>query len=167
LEVQPEQLTGFRPQLNLSEAVALAQDGQGLVVGIEVVQIKSGDFGCPGAGVKEQMQQAIIPEAFVFLQIDGLEDIHDFFRIQVADELFLHAFLRDAQDLLSPLSVLRVHQAHHLGQRFDGHQAQIAGAGGVFTIFFQVIEEGDDQLHIQVFDAQRGNLDVIVIGGKR
>ena len=37
LEVQRDQLTGFGPQLNLTEAVTLAQDGQGLVVGIEVV----------------------------------------------------------------------------------------------------------------------------------
>ena len=161
-----DQLTGFGPQLNLAEAVALAQDGQGLVVGIEVVDIQGGDFGGPGPGVKEQMQQAIIPEALIFLQIHGLEDIHDFFRIQVADELFLHAFLRDGKDLLGQLSVLRIHQAHHLGQGFDGHQAQIAGAGGVFTILFQVIEEGDDQLDGEVFDAQRGNLNVIVVGGK-
>ena len=166
MDVQRHQLAGFGPQLNLAEAVALAQDGQGLVVGIEVIQIQGGDLGGPGAGVKEQMQQAVIAEAFIFLQIDSLEDLHDFFRIQIADELFLHAFLRDGKDLLGQLSVLRMHEADHLGQRFDGHQAQVAGAGGVFAILFQVIEEGDDQLHGEVFDAQRGNLDVVVVGGK-
>jgi hypothetical protein len=39
-----------------------------------------------------------------------------------------------------------MHKAHHFGQRFDGHQAQVAGAGGVFAIIFQMIEKGDDQL---------------------
>ena len=67
LDVQCDQFAGFRLQSDLAEAVALAQDGRGLVVGIKVVDIQGGDFGGPGAGVKEQMQQAIIPEAFVFL----------------------------------------------------------------------------------------------------
>jgi len=85
-------------------------------VGIEVVQIQGCDFGGPRAGVKEQMQQTIISQAFTFFQINDIEDIHDFFRIQIADEFFLRVFLRDAQDLLGQLSVLRIHKADHLGQ---------------------------------------------------
>jgi len=59
-----------------------------------------------------------------------------------------------------------MHAADHFGQRFAGHQAQVAGTGGVFPILLQIIEQGDDQLDGEVFDAQGANLDVVVIGGK-
>jgi len=116
-------------------------------VGIEVVQIQGGNFTGARPGVKEQVQQTVIPEALGLLQIDGLEDLHDFFRIQVADEFLGHAFLRDAEYALSQTAVLGMQEADHFGQRFDGHQPQVAGAGGVFAVLLQVIEEGDDQLH--------------------
>ena len=116
LDVAREQLAGFGPQANLPIALGLAHDGERLVVGIEVVQIQSGNFTGASAGVKEQVQQAVIPEALGLLQIDGLKDLHDFFRIQVTDELLGHAFLRDAEYALGQAAVLGMQEADHFGQ---------------------------------------------------
>jgi len=47
-DVECEQLRGFRLKLYQSEAVSLAQDGQGVLPGIEVVELEGGDFTGPG-----------------------------------------------------------------------------------------------------------------------
>ena len=48
-DVELEELSGSGFQFDETEAVALAQDGQGFLLGVEVVQVKSGHFRCPGA----------------------------------------------------------------------------------------------------------------------
>jgi hypothetical protein len=48
-DVELEELIGFGFQLDEAEAVALAQDGEGFLLGVEVVQIKGSDFRGSGA----------------------------------------------------------------------------------------------------------------------
>ena len=60
LDVQSDQLAGFRPQLDLAEAVAFTQDGQGVIVGVKIVQIQRCDFSGPGAGVIQQLNEAVV-----------------------------------------------------------------------------------------------------------
>ena len=47
-DVESEQVCGFRLKLYESEAVSLAQDGQGVLLGIEVVEFQRCQFSCPG-----------------------------------------------------------------------------------------------------------------------
>ena len=48
-DVELKELSGFGLQVDETEAVALAQDGEGFLLGVEVVQIKGGDFRGSGA----------------------------------------------------------------------------------------------------------------------
>ena len=48
-DVELKELSGFGLQFYEAEAVAFAQDGQGFLLGVEVVQVKSGHFRGPGA----------------------------------------------------------------------------------------------------------------------
>lgn len=48
-DVELEELSGSGFQFDETEAVALAQDGQGFLLGVEVVQVESGDFRGSGA----------------------------------------------------------------------------------------------------------------------
>ena len=56
LAVPRDRLAGFRPQFNLSQADAPAQDGVRLVVAIDILLIQDCDCSCPDAGVKEPAQ---------------------------------------------------------------------------------------------------------------
>ena len=58
--IDVEQPDGFGLQFNLTEAVAFAQDREGLMVGIEVVEVQGCDFSGPGAGVIEQLQEVVV-----------------------------------------------------------------------------------------------------------
>jgi len=48
-DIELEELGGFWFQFDEAKAVALSQDSEGFLLGIEVVQVKSGDFRGPGA----------------------------------------------------------------------------------------------------------------------
>ena len=41
-------MSGFRLKLYESEAVSLAQDGQGVLLGVKVVELEGCQFSCPG-----------------------------------------------------------------------------------------------------------------------
>jgi hypothetical protein len=43
-DIELKELSGFGLQLDETEAVALAQDGEGFLLGVEVVQVESGHF---------------------------------------------------------------------------------------------------------------------------
>ena len=48
-DIELKELRGFGLQFYEAEAIAFAQDGQGFVLRVEVVQVKSGHFRGPGA----------------------------------------------------------------------------------------------------------------------
>jgi len=48
-DVELKELSGFGLQFNEAEAVAFAEDGEGFLLGVEVFQIKGGDFTGSGA----------------------------------------------------------------------------------------------------------------------
>ena len=48
-DVELEELSGFGLQLDEAEAVAFAEDGEGFLLWVEVVQVESGDFRGSGA----------------------------------------------------------------------------------------------------------------------
>jgi hypothetical protein len=48
-DVELEKLIGFRIQFDEAEAVAFSEDGEGFLLGVEVVQVKGGHLRGPGA----------------------------------------------------------------------------------------------------------------------
>jgi hypothetical protein len=48
-DVELKELSGFGLQFDETEAVAFAEDGEGFLLGVKVVQIKGGDFRGSGA----------------------------------------------------------------------------------------------------------------------
>ena len=66
-------------------AVALAQDGQGTLLWIKVIQVERGNFTGPGARVVEQVQDRIVTVALALFDINGFKDLEHFVGVQVAD----------------------------------------------------------------------------------
>ena len=54
-DVELKELSGFGLQFYHTEAVAFSEDGQGSVLGIEVIQVKRGHFAGPCAGIKKEV----------------------------------------------------------------------------------------------------------------
>ena len=48
-DVELKELSGFGLQFDEAEAVAFSEDGEGFLLGVEVVQVKGGDFTGPGS----------------------------------------------------------------------------------------------------------------------
>jgi hypothetical protein len=48
-DIELKELSGFGLQFDESEAVAFAEDSEGFLFGVEVVQVKGGHFRGPGA----------------------------------------------------------------------------------------------------------------------
>jgi hypothetical protein len=74
-DVKLKEVGRFRLQFDEAEAVALAQDGEGFLLGVEVVQVQGGHFACPGAGIKEEVEERIITKAFFSFKVDGLKGV--------------------------------------------------------------------------------------------
>ena len=48
-DIELKELSGFGLQFDEAEAVSFSEDGEGFVLGVEVVQVEGGDFRGPGA----------------------------------------------------------------------------------------------------------------------
>jgi hypothetical protein len=48
-DIELKELSGFGLQFDEAETVAFSEDGEGFLLGVEVVQVKSGDFRGSGA----------------------------------------------------------------------------------------------------------------------
>ena len=66
------------------------------------------------------MQDGIVTEALIFLKINGLEDLVDFFWVQEADDAFLGPFWGDVKDSFGEFSFFGIHKADHYCQGFQG-----------------------------------------------
>jgi len=85
IDVELKEVSGFGLQLNEAEAVAFSQDGQGFLLGVEVVQVQSGHFTGPGAGIKKEVEEGIIAGAFFSFKVDGMKDVEDLIRVKEPD----------------------------------------------------------------------------------
>ena len=129
---------------------------------VEVVHIQCGDFRGPCPRVVEQMKEGVIPEAFLFSQIDAVEDGKDFIGVQEADQRPLRAFLRDIEYGICQFPVIRIHQADHFGEGFQGSEAIISCSREVSPPFLQILEESEDELGAEVFQAKGFDLDLVM-----
>ena len=80
-DIELEELGGFGFDFYKPVPISLAQDGQGALLWIEVIEIQGRDFTGPGPRVKKKMKESVIPEALCSPDIDGLKDLQDFFLV--------------------------------------------------------------------------------------
>ena len=73
-DIELEQMTGFGLKLYNPKPITFAQDTEGFLTGIKIVDIQRCNFTGPGAGVIKQVKQGVIPEALFSFQIDRLKD---------------------------------------------------------------------------------------------
>ena len=108
------------------------------------------------------MKEGEIPEAFFFSEIDAVKDGKDFIGVQEADQRLLSAFLRDIEDGICYLPLIRIHQADHFGEGFEGSEAIISCSREVSPPFLQILEESEDEAGAEVLQAKGLDLDLVM-----
>jgi len=116
LDVETEQLRCPLLQVYKPEAISFAEYREGVLLRIEVVEIKRGDLGSPGAGVEEEMKEGVIPEALLHPEIDRLKHLQDLVLVEKPDQRFPVTLLGDVEDGFRQFSLIRVHEADHFGK---------------------------------------------------
>jgi hypothetical protein len=144
-DIELKELSGFGLQFDEAKAVAFAQDSQSFLLVVEVIQVKRSDFTGPGAGIKKEMKEGVITEAFFSLQIHDMKEGEDFFRVKEADEGFLGALLRDRENGLGQVSVWGIKEADHFGEGFECSESLIACSGQVVALRLEIIQESEDE----------------------
>jgi hypothetical protein len=112
------------------------------------------------------VEEGVIPGAFFSLQIDDLKDFEDLLWVEESDEGFLGALLRNGENALSELTMVRIEEADHFGEGLEGGQSLIAGSGQVVTMGLEIIEEGEEELGGDLLQTEGFDFDAVVICGK-
>jgi hypothetical protein len=92
------------------------------------------------------VEQGVIAGAFFSLQLDPLKDLEDLLGVEEPDEGFLCALLRDGENALSEVTLVRIEESDHFGEGLEGGQSLIASSGQVVTMALEIIEEGEEEL---------------------
>ena len=92
------------------------------------------------------MEEGVIPRAFFSFEIDDMKDLEDFFWVEEPDEGFLDALLRDGENGLGQLSLVRIEEADHFGEGLEGSESVIASSGQIATLGLEIIQESEDEL---------------------
>jgi hypothetical protein len=92
------------------------------------------------------MEEGVIAGAFFSLQIDDTKDLEDLLRIEEPDEGFLGSLLRDGENGLCELSLIRIEEADHFGERLEGSESLIASSGQVVTMGLEIFQESEDEI---------------------
>ena len=92
------------------------------------------------------MEEGVIPGTFFSLEIDGMKELEDLLGVEEPDERFLGAFLRDGENGLCQLSMIRIEEADHFGKGLEGSESLIASSGQIAALGLEVIQEGKDEL---------------------
>jgi hypothetical protein len=92
------------------------------------------------------MEEGVIPRAFFSFEIDDMKELEDLFGVEETDEGFLGALLRDGENGLCQLSLVRIEEADHFGEGLEGSESVIASSGQIATLGLEIIQESEDEL---------------------
>jgi len=166
LDVETEKLRGPLLEVYEPKPISLSQDGEGILLRVEVVEIEGGDLGGPGARVEKEMKQGVIPEPLFSSEVDRLKDLQDLVMVEEPDQGPLITLLGDVQDGIRHLSLIRMHEADHFGKGFQGRKSMVPGPWEIFPLTLQVIEEREDELGGDMIESERPDLDTMILCGE-
>jgi hypothetical protein len=112
------------------------------------------------------MEEGVIPGTFFSLQIDDMKELEDLFRVEETDEGFLSAFLRDGENGLCQLTLVRIEEADHFGEGLEGGQSLIASSGQIAALGLKIIQEGEDELGGDLLQSEGFDFDPVIVCSK-
>ena len=152
--IQLKKMTGFGLKFYETEPIPFAQDTESLFKGVKIIEIQGCDFTGSGAGIIEQMEQSIIPEAFFSFQINRLKDLQHLILIKKSDKALLFAFLGNIEDGIYDPLLIRMHKANHFGKGLEGCKPMIACFYDVFSFILEILKKCNEQFCCDMFHPQ-------------
>ena len=95
-----------------------------------------------------------------------MKDLEDLLRVEEPDEGFLGALLRDGENGLCQLTLVRIEEADHFGEGLEGGQSLIASSGQVATLGLEIIQESEDELGGDLLQPEGFDFDPVIVCGK-
>jgi hypothetical protein len=108
------------------------------------------------------VKEGEIPETLLFSEIDAVKDSKDFIGVEEADQRLLSAFLRDIEDGICQFPLIRIHEADHFGERFEGSEAIISCSWEVSPFPLQIVEKSENEFGTEVFKAKGFDLNLVI-----
>jgi hypothetical protein len=112
------------------------------------------------------VEEGVITEAFFFLEIDDMKGLEDLLRVKEPDEGFLGALLGDGENGLRQWSLVRIEEANHFGEGFEGSESVIASSGQVVALRLEIIQESEEEVGGDLLQPEGFDFDPIIICGK-
>ena len=112
------------------------------------------------------MEEGVITAALFSLEIDDMKGLEDLFRVEEADERFLGALLRDGENGLCQLTLIRMEEADHFGEGLEGSEALIASSGQVVALGLEIIQESEEELGGDLLQPEGFDFDPVIVCGK-
>ncbi len=95
-----------------------------------------------------------------------MKELEDLLRVEESDEGFLGALLRDGENGLCQLTLVRIEEADHFGEGLEGGQSLIASSGQIAALGLEVIQEGEDELGGDLLQPEGFDFNPVIVCSK-
>jgi hypothetical protein len=95
-----------------------------------------------------------------------MKDLEDLLRVEEPDEGFLSSLLRDGENGLGQLTLVRVEETDHFGEGLEGSESLIASSGQIAALGLEIIQESEDELGGDLLQPEGFDFDTVVVCGK-
>src|SRR5438128_1516224 len=120
--------------------------------------VEADELGNAQAGLYGEHQHGAVATAFPPRPVGCLDERGGLSSGEESHDPLLESFGWDGQHSLDDGSVFRMPESAVVKQGANGGQAQIAGSRAVPAVVFEVVEEGGNDIFVEVVPLQRGRL---------
>jgi hypothetical protein len=91
-----------------------------------------------------------------------MKDLENLLRVEEPDEGFLGALLRDGENGLCQLSLIRIEEPDHFGEGLEGSESLIASSGQIAALGLEIIQESEDELGGDLLQSDGFDFDAVI-----
>jgi len=95
-----------------------------------------------------------------------MKELEDLLRVEEPDEGSLGALLRDGENGLCQLALIRIEEADHFGEGLEGGESLIASSGQIAALGLEIIQESEDELGGDLLQPEGFDFDPVIVCSK-
>jgi hypothetical protein len=150
---------GPRPQGHHPFFTALTMQVDGGVVAEDNLGApKRGQFGHPRSCVVKRQEKGMVPPPCPLVVVGSSKDRIHLLSCQVANQSLVASFVWDGQDTSGEIQAAGFPQGNEAEERAKGGESCIPGPDTIVTLSFEVIEEGEEGISVEIVEAKRRGL---------
>src|SRR4051794_33761321 len=159
-EPGPQGCRRLLPQRQNAFPPSLAHDmDAGASLAVKMIQAKTDQLRHAQTGCKGQVQHCLVPDTELRARVWGVEQGLHLFMRQIADQRLVGLLHRNRMDAPRLVKARRQPILQEAEERVDARQSDVAGPGRVVTFDLDVLQEGQYQWRVDLFDVQLARFD--------